>query len=318
MIIAPDDDGQRVDRWLKKHFPHLGFGAVQKLLRTGQIRMDGKRLKGDSRLISGAELRLPPNIDAPSVAGDGDDGKKQGDGRPKTPPALSAADIKFIQDLVIYSDGQMVAIDKPSGLAVQGGSKIKRHVDGLLDGLIGESGIRPRLVHRLDRDTSGVLLLARSAESARKLGDMFSGHEMQKTYYAITCGVPKNAQGRIDAPLSKGTTGADVEKMMVDFDHGKPAITDYRVIAQSDDGLHALVAFMPQSGRMHQIRVHAAYVNAPLRGDVKYGGARDSRLFLHAKSLEFIHPKTGKRLNIGAELPQVFENIRKKLNIPFL
>lgn len=302
MIIEADDDGQRLDRWLKKHFPDLGFGQIQKLLRTGQIRMGGKRVKADSRMEAGLELRLPPNIDAAPA--------------PQKQDGLSPSDIQFIQSLVIYSDGQMVAIDKPSGLAVQGGSKITRHVDGLLDGLIGENGIRPRLVHRLDRDTSGVLLLARSAESARKLGDMFAGHEMQKTYYAITCGVPQAQKGRINAPLAKGTSGGDVERMMVDDSAGKPAITDYHVLAQNADGTAALVAFLPQSGRMHQIRVHAAHIGVPLLGDVKYGGAKASRLFLHAKSLDFMHPKIAKRLEISTKIPQTFENACKKLSIP--
>lgn len=300
MIIAPDDDGQRIDRWLKKHFPDLGFGQIQKLLRTGQIRMDGKRLKPDSRMEAGLELRLPPNIDAPA---------------PPKADGLSEKDAQFIQSLVIYSDGQMVAIDKPSGLSVQGGSKITRHVDGMLDGLMGENGIRPRLVHRLDRDTSGVLLLARSAESARKLGDMFAGRGMHKTYYAITCGVPAHSQGRIDAPLAKGTQGGDVEKMMVDTVAGKPSVTDYQVVAPGDG--YALVAFMPQTGRMHQIRVHAAHIGCALLGDVKYGGERAARLFLHAGGLEFEHPKTGKRLEITAKLPQDFDNACKKLGIPY-
>jgi len=159
MHVEDDDHGQRLDRWLKKKFPHIPFGQMQKIIRTGQIRVDGKRAKGDARLEKGQELRLPPMLSNAEVA-------------VKT---IDAKDSAFIKTLVLYDDEDIVVINKPAGLAVQGGSNITRHVDGMLDGLVGGNGVRPRLVHRLDKDTSGLLLLARSAESARRLSAAFAG-----------------------------------------------------------------------------------------------------------------------------------------------
>lgn len=302
ITIAQDDHDQRLDRWLKKNYPDLGFGQIQKLLRTGQIRMDGKRVKADTRLVAGAELRLPPQIDAPA--------------KPKDPGEIRENDQKFIQSLVIYDDAQMLAIDKPAGLAVQGGSNITRHVDGLLNTMLNRDGVKPRLVHRLDRETSGVLLLARTAESARKLSTLFAGRDIEKTYVAICTPAPKDDAGRIDAALAKGSQGANFERMMMDDDVGRTAITDYEVIATDPERKAALVAFKPLTGRMHQIRVHAALIGCPLLGDKKYDGGSAPRLFLHARRLELNHPKTGKPLEIEAKLPEAFEKTCQKLGIP--
>jgi len=302
MIIAGDDHDQRIDRWLRKNYPDLGFGQIQKLLRTGQIRMDGKRVKADTRLIEGADLRLPPQI---TMALSKEEPRK----------ANPAHDRAFIQALVLHDDAQILAIDKPAGLAVQGGSGITRHVDGLLESMLNENGVKPRLVHRLDRETSGVLLLARTAESARKLGDAFAGRDVEKTYLAITTPAPKQDKGRIDAALAKGMTGTNFEKMLTDDETGKTAITDYEVVARAADGKAALVAFKPLTGRMHQIRVHAALIGCPLMGDKKYGGAKGPRLFLHAAALELEHPKTREALKIEAPLPEAFDTALKKLGI---
>lgn len=290
-IVPPDDDGQRLDRWLKKKFPDVGFGAMQKLLRTGQVRVDGKRAKPDTRLVAGQELRLPPMLSNAEVA-------------EKT---SSDKDRDFMRTLVIYEDEDMVAINKPSGLAVQGGSGITRHVDGMLDALKGTNGVRPRLVHRIDRETSGVLVLARSAEAARRLTEAFAGRDMEKTYVALTSPVPKHDKGRIDAPMAKGMSGPEMEKVLIDDEAGKSAITDYEVLARAEDGKTALVQFHPLTGRTHQIRVHAAHIGCPLWGDVKYGSAMGKRFYLHARRLSLPHPKTGRETAIEAAIPKDFE-----------
>ena len=299
MHVEPDDDGQRLDRWLKKKFPHIAFGQMQKIIRTGQIRIDGKRAKGDARLSAGQELRLPPMLANAEVA-------------EKT---IDAKDKALIQSLIVYDDEDIVVINKPAGLAVQGGPNITRHVDGMLDGLTGANGVRPRLVHRLDKDTSGLLLLARSAESARRLSTAFAGRDVEKIYVAICAPAPEDDAGRIDAPLAKGMAGPDLEKMMTDDEVGKSAITDYKVLARGRDA--GLVQFMPLTGRTHQIRVHAAEIGAPLWGDAKYGGTGKGRFYLHAKKLTIIHPKTGKDMTLEAPVSAEFATKCQALSIAF-
>jgi 23S rRNA pseudouridine955/2504/2580 synthase len=289
-VVPADDDGQRLDRWLKKKFPDIGFGQLQKLLRTGQVRVDGKRAKPDTRLVAGQELRLPPMLSNTEVAG-------------KT---LHAKDRAFIRALVIYEDDDIVAINKPSGLAVQGGSGITRHIDGMLDGLTGTNGVRPRLVHRIDRETSGVLILARSADVARRLTEAFAGRDIEKTYFALTAPAPKNMKGRIDAPMAKGMSGPDMEKVLIDDETGKAAITDYEVLKKSDGGAAALVAFYPLTGRTHQIRVHGAHIGCPLWGDTKYGARTGNSFYLHARAITLAHPKDGRPLTLEAPIPANF------------
>jgi 23S rRNA pseudouridine955/2504/2580 synthase len=293
--VSDDDDGQRLDRWMKRHTPEVPFVLAQKLIRTGQIRIDGKRAKPDTRLSAGQEIRLPPV-----------QYKEKQDGY-----RLRDEDAELMQRAVIYDDGEILAINKPSGVASQGGNKIERHIDGMLEALVNREGIKPRLVHRLDKDTSGVLLLARSAEMARKLGAMFAGRDMKKIYWAVTVGVPSPMQGDIRAALLKLETGADKDKMVIDEENGQRASTLYEV-ADFASSRAAFVAFMPRTGRTHQIRVHAAeMLGCPLLGDRKYGGADaiiegpgvSGRLHLHAHSLSFRHPKTGKVMTLSAPLP---------------
>jgi len=297
MKVPAGDDGQRLDRFLKKHFPHIPFGQMQKLLRTGQVRVDGKRSKGETRLEKGQELRLPPLLLNTEIAEKTSDKKEQA----------------YIQSLVIYEDEDLVVINKPAGLAVQGGSGITRHVDGMLDGLKGANGVRPKLVHRLDKDTSGVLLLARSAEVARRLSESFSGRDVEKIYWAITAPGPEKDKGRIDAPLAKGEAGMGLEKMMLDDDVGKASITDYVVIGRG--GKSALVEFHPLTGRTHQIRVHASLEGAPLWGDTKYGGTKGKTFYLHARELRLEHPKNGENLRLLAEVPAAFKTQAKTLGL---
>ncbi len=292
--IMPDDDGQRLDRWLKKNVEEMSFVMVQKLIRTGQIRLDGKRVKPDTRLVAGQELRLPPMDERPEKT----DGYR-----------LRDEDAEMIIKSVLYDDGDVLAINKPAGIATQGGMNIERHIDGMLEALITKDGIKPRLVHRLDKETSGVLLLARSADIARKLGRMFQSREMKKIYWAITAPAPMDMEGEIKAPLIKGTEGSNKDKMLVDEKEGQKAFTNFEVMEVAGRKA-AFVAFMPKTGRTHQIRVHAAYAGFPLLGDSKYGEKAaiegpgiTQRLHLHARSLEFMHPVTRKKLKLTAPLP---------------
>ena len=294
ITVPKDDDGQRLDRWLKKNIEEVSFVMAQKLIRTGQIRVDGKRVKPDARLVAGQEIRLPPMDERP---------EKQDGYR------LRDEDAEMIIKSVLYDDGSIIAINKPSGIATQGGMNIERHIDGMLEALITKDGIKPRLVHRLDKETSGVLLLARSADIARKLGRMFQCRDMKKIYWAITSPPPMDMEGEIKAPLIKGTEGPNKDKMLVDEKEGQKAFTNFEVIEVAGRTA-AFVAFMPKTGRTHQIRVHAAYAGFPLLGDSKYGEKAAiegpgivQRLHLHARSLEFRHPITGKTIKLTAPLP---------------
>ena len=293
IVINEADDGQRLDRWLKKHMP---FGLAQKLVRKGAIRVDGKRVKGDVKLSTGQEVRIPP-IEAKA--------------KPEKKP-LSSKDSAFIKSLVIYDDGDVLAINKPAGLATQGGGDEKRHIDGMLEGLKDRKGLVPRLVHRLDKDTSGVLLLARSAAAVRELGHMFKGRDIKKTYLAITMPAPEPNEGTIKAPIGK-VKGPIKDKMMIDeSDDGKKAATEFIVVERAAQQA-AFVAFRPLTGRTHQIRVHAASIlEAPILGDGKYGGALTDddelaaaqRLHLHAWRVSLHHPLKPKQiLEITAPLP---------------
>lgn len=299
--VSADDNGQRIDRWLKKQCPGVPFGLLQKLLRKGQIRIDSKRAKGDTVLEAGQTVRLPP-MSTPSHS----DKKK--------PPKLSDQDKAFIKELVIYEDQDIIALNKPAGLAVQGGTKTTRHVDRLLPALANKKdGVVPRLVHRLDKDTSGILLLARSAQAARDLGHMFKKRQIKKVYWALVSPVPDIPDsGSIKAPLAK-STGRDKELMVIDEEEGKFAHTDYEIIDKALNEV-AFMAFWPQTGRTHQIRVHAQNIGAPLVGDRKYKQLNPyeekpaivtdtKHLHLHARNVSFKHPRTGKQVNISAPLP---------------
>jgi len=252
--VAPAEADVRLDRWFGRRFPQVSHGHLQKLLRTGQIRVDGRRAKANERLHPGQRIRVPP---LPAAS---------------PPPAAappSDADVAMIRARVIYRDDALLAIDKPQGLAVQGGTGQARHVDRLLDALRFDAPERPRLVHRLDKDTSGVLLLARSAEAATKLGEAFHGGKVEKIYWAVCVGVPKPRQGRLSLPLAKGGMVGG-ERMMKAGD-GKPAITDYRVIDAASR--HASwLELRPRTGRTHQLRVHCEALGTPILGDGKYGG----------------------------------------------
>ncbi len=295
LIVAKDDDGQRLDRWLKRHVPELPYTLAQKLMRKGQIRVDSKRAKAETRLKTGQDVRIPPIATA--------------DARKQQRSVISDKDRAFIKSLVIYDDGDVIALNKPADLATQGGTKMKRHIDGLLDALKNKEGVKPRLVHRLDKDTSGVLLLARSAQVARALGDSFKGRDIKKIYWAIVAPAPQIPQGTIKAKLHK-TEGVRREKVVVNEEEGKHARTEYTIVEHVGPEA-AFVAFWPRTGRMHQIRVHAATIGCPIVGDAKYGGSTDlvkgmehaKRMHLHARRLILPHPTRKGVIDVTAPLP---------------
>ena len=294
--IGPDDDGIRLDRWFKRHLPQLAFGTVSKWARTGQLRVDGKRVRPEDRLAAGQVLRVPPG---------GDTAPKKREPRPLTDEQRAEAEAM----LIAKTDAALV-LNKPPGLATQGGTKTFDHVDGLLDAFASEDEPRPRLVHRLDKDTSGVLLVARTPGSAAFFSKRFSGRSAKKVYWALVVGVPEVAEGLIDAPITKqpGTGG---EKMHVDEENGQAARTKYRMIDRAGNSA-AWLELEPLTGRTHQLRVHCAAIGHPIVGDGKYGG-RDAfltgsisrKMHLHARRLIIDAPGGGK-LDVTAELPEHF------------
>ncbi|MCX7933621.1 MAG: RluA family pseudouridine synthase [Rhodovarius sp.] len=291
IAIAPADAGIRLDRWFRRHYPALTQGALQKMLRTGQIRLDGKRVEAGTRLAAGQELRIPPMPTTPP---------------PPPRPAIDPAAAADLQRRVLYRDDSVIVLDKPPGLAVQGGPGITRHLDAMLDALRFGAEERPRLVHRLDRDTSGVLLIGRSAAAAAALAAAFRGRDAVKTYWAVLVGEPSPLAGRISLPLQRerGPRG----ERTVAAEEGQPAHTDYRVL-EAAKRRAALVELRPLTGRTHQLRVHAAEgLGCPILGDAKYGGpaARieglPEHLHLHARAIRIPHPEGGV-LEAEAPLP---------------
>ncbi len=305
-IVTAEDDGIRLDRWFKRHLPDTSFTLVAKWARTGQLRIDGARATPGDRLATGQTLRLPPaepvRADAP---------KK----REVTP--LTDDETAFIQELVIHKDAQAIVINKPPGLATQGGTKTTEHVDGLLDGLAFESEGRPKLVHRLDKDTSGALLVARNARAAGHFAKAFSSRTARKVYWALVVGVPDIHDGMIDLPIAK-QPGSGGEKMHVDEGEGSPSRTRYRVIERAGNRA-AWVELQPYTGRTHQLRVHMNAIGHPIVGDGKYGGQASfltggvsRKMHLHARRIRIDHPDGG-QIDVRAELPQHFAESLKLL-----
>ncbi len=287
VLVDEKDSGARLDRWFKRYYPALTHGALEKMLRGKNIRVNGARAKSDSRLNTGDEIRIPPMPQA----------------QVKEKGVLSDSDITFIQSLVIYKDKDVIVINKPAGLAVQGGTKTLRHVDGLLDGLkFGEQ--RPRLVHRLDKETSGVLVLARNVKTAALLTESFKTKEARKIYWAVVHGCPQAMEGAIEAPLLKKSGKNGGEMVQVD-ENGQYAKSLYEVI--DTIGEYSLLRLMPLTGRTHQLRVHCAFIGCPIVGDEKYGGhfveGLEKKMFLHAKALQ-IPLFGGKKLKIEANIPE--------------
>lgn len=296
--VQPDDDGVRLDRWFKRHLPLVGFAMVSRWARTGQIRVDGKRAAPEDRLATGQVLRVPPGGAAPERKG------------PAPRRDLTGEQIAQAEAMVLTQDRAAIVLNKPPGLATQGGSGTKEHVDGLLDAFAAQ-GPRPRLVHRLDKDTSGVLLIARTPGSAAFFSKRFSTRSARKIYWALVAGVPDRDEGLIELPLAKqpGTGG---EKMMVDeTEQGQSARTRYRVVDRAGNRA-AWVELHPLTGRTHQLRVHMAAIGHPIVGDGKYGGpdafltgSISRKMHLHARRLIIDHPD-GTPLDVTAPLPGHF------------
>ena len=299
--VGPGEAGMRLDRWFKSHYPGLGFGHLQKLLRSGQVRVDGGRAKADTRVEPGQMIRVPPlEVD------------RKGD-QPVTARTMRGqGDGDVLSKMLLHEDAAVYVFDKPAGLAVQGGSGVARHVDAMLEAFRNRKGEKPRLVHRLDRDTSGVLVVARSRLAAMRLAESFRGRDAHKTYWALVKGVPKKREDRISTWLVKEQT-PDGDRMRV-ARHGEEgadhAISHYRIVDQAGQALSWL-EMEPYTGRTHQLRVHAAHIGCPIIGDPKYfdadqnwefPGGIQNRLHLHARRIVIPHPDGGV-LDVTAPLP---------------
>lgn len=292
--VKEAEDGMRLDRWFRSHFPHLPHSRLEKMLRKGEVRLDGKRVKANTRIEPGQVVRVPPLPPA------GDQPAR------KQKRIISPEDRAFIQSLILHEDDEIIVLNKPAGLAVQGGSHTTRHIDGMLEALQGRKSERPRLVHRLDKDTSGVLVLARTRSAAARLGKLFQGKGAGKLYWALVKGMPRPAEGIIDMPLTKlGSAGS--EKVHAVLEDGKHAVTEYAVVEHAGSKA-AFVMMKPLTGRTHQLRVHMSAIGHPIIGDGKYGGREaflgglPERLHLHAYSIT-IPGKNGEPRTFSAGLP---------------
>jgi 23S rRNA pseudouridine955/2504/2580 synthase len=300
--IHDDDDGIRLDRWFKRHMPQVTHGLLQKALRKGAVRLDSKKADASTRITQGQKLSFPdewkslPQHDAPTGA------KKEED--------ISDRAIKDIEQAILFEDKFMLVLNKPAGLAVQGGTGQKLSVDAILKARAQK--LRqdpPRLVHRLDRDTSGVLVLGKTANAAAELAQAFARKQAEKYYWALVLRVPSHESGKIDMPLVKRAIGKDsrYEKVQSDEDDGKAAITHYQIMDRAGQKLSWL-ELMPVTGRTHQLRVHMAGIGHPILGDGKYGGSDaffegdtiPKKLHLHARRL--VLPLKGRTLLFEAPL----------------
>jgi 23S rRNA pseudouridine955/2504/2580 synthase len=304
--VKADEAGMRLDRWLKAHFPAVPHSLVQKLLRNGAIRVNGGRAKADSRVESGQQVKVR------SLASFNADKPAEGE-RPslRPPQGVSKADRDFIERAILYEDDELMVLNKPYGIAVQGGTRTLRHIDGMLANMEDRFGERPRLVHRLDRDTSGVLLVAKKREVAARMGKLFQTRSVQKIYWALVKGIPKPPQGKIEAALVKasGPDGDRVRKAQPgEQDVAQGAVTHYSVIDRAGTKL-AWMSLKPVTGRQHQLRAHMAIIGTPIVADGKYGGDKElgvegieMKLHLHAHRLIVPRAK-GESLDITAPMP---------------
>ena len=317
--VAEGDGDQRLDRWFRRLFPQVSQGRLEKLCRKGEIRVDGGRVKAASRLQVGQSVRIPPLPDQAAPARPADS-------------KISPADAALMREMVIYRDDDMIVLNKPAGLPTQGGSGQKRHIDGLAEALRFEAEEKPKLVHRLDKDTSGVLVLARNRQAARGLADAFRHRDTRKIYWAAVAGVPSPSPGTIKFGLVKAGgrgRGGEGEKMhcihprdVAETEGAKRATTDYFVLSRLASRA-AWVALVPITGRTHQLRAHMAEIGHPIIGDGKYGGSGQEnlgdgwgaqlggdisrKLHLHARSLTIEHPTSRALMTFTAPLPDHME-----------
>jgi 23S rRNA pseudouridine955/2504/2580 synthase len=298
VAVTGDEAGMRVDRFLEARFPSLSFSHIQRVIRKGELRVDGKRVDGKDRLEEGQSVRIPPlRLDAPKAAG----------------PSAEAEEKtrEFLRSITVFEDADVLVLNKPMGLSVQGGSGTTRHVDGMLDALRDRHGNRPRLVHRLDKDTSGCLLVAKTRFAAARLAESFRSRETRKIYWALVAGVPKPRQGRISTFLAKDER--EDESVMRIARHGEEgashAVTYYAVVETSAQQL-AWLSLKPVTGRTHQLRAHLAHIGHPIIGDPKYfnrenwslPGGIQNRLHLLARRIAVPHPRGGV-IDVTAPLP---------------
>jgi 23S rRNA pseudouridine955/2504/2580 synthase len=326
LITVTEDEGeQRLDRWMKRLFPQITQGAIEKMCRTGQIRVDSGRVKASDHLLPGQTVRVPPLPDAPAPE-HAPDGK------------ISAADVKMIQNAVLWKDEHLIILNKPAGLASQGGSGMgERHVDGLAEALKFGYKDKPKLVHRLDKDTSGLLMLARTDRVARRLSEALRHRATRKIYWALVAGVPNPKQGSIKYGLMKAPGGrGEGEKMlcihpakMADYPDAKRAQTDFFTLWFLGTRM-SWMALEPVTGRTHQLRAHMAEMGHPIAGDGKYGGSTadnmgdgwgasiggdvSRKLHLHARSLTIEHPVSGEMMTFTAPLPDHMAKTWKMLD----
>lgn len=293
MVTVSEDDGiVRLDRWFKRHYPQVTQGQIQKLLRTKQIKVDGKRAEASQRVSAGQVVRVPPLPDKGSWMAEA---KARRDS-----VTVSDKDAEFVRNLIIFKDKDVIVLNKPAGLAVQGGSGLTRHLDGMLQALRFEKDENPRLVHRLDKDTSGVLVLGRTAAATAKLTEAFRSREAKKVYWSLVVGNPDLKEGKISAKLLKCSGEHGGESVKVDQKNGQSAVTLYRVVDEAYKKA-AWLEMMPLTGRTHQLRVHAAFMGHPIVGDGKYGREEaflpfleyGKTLHLHARALKMPHPAGG-------------------------
>lgn len=302
ITVGEDEAAMRLDRWFKVHYPGLAFGALQKLVRTGQVRVDGKRCETSTRVEPGNVVRVPP---LPT------DAKHERAPQPVQEKPLEG-DAAFLKSIVLYEDDDVMVLNKPAGLSVQGGSGVHRHVDAMLQSLIDKRGQVPRLVHRLDKDTAGCLVIAKRRMIAAGLAASFRSRHAKKTYWALVAGVPHPKQGKISTWLAKDEE-KDGEKMRV-ARHGEDgashALTHYSVVDNAGQTLSWL-SLKPVTGRTHQLRAHTAHIGHPIVGDPKYFDKRDwelpggmqNKLHLLARRITLPHPSGRGTIDVTAPLP---------------
>jgi 23S rRNA pseudouridine955/2504/2580 synthase len=312
LTVEADEAGMRLDRWFKTHYPDLSFGHLQKLLRSGQVRVDGGRVKTNTRLEPGQAVRVPPMDRAPTQSGRQVAGKPESSGtRPaKRKSPQKPSDAEALRGMLLYEDDDVFVFNKPPGLAVQGGSGLARHIDAMLESLKDKKGQKPRLVHRLDRDTSGVLVVARTRLAASRLAASFRSRSTRKIYWALVKGVPRPTQGRISTFLAREE---EHEKMRIarhGDDDASHAVSLYSTVDHAGQSL-AWLSMRPVTGRTHQLRAHAAHIGHPIIGDPKYfsaenwdlPGGRENTLHLHARRIVIPHPTGNGVIDVTAPLP---------------